>query len=258
MSGEGTIPVYGFRPAPADAANSMPRALTMVPQLYAVLANYDLMIEALNERRIERSISFAELDAAGKLPDGYASKAFGGSQTKRLGWKSLFNIVRPLGLRIVFEIDEEAALEADATMNKRHDSQVRANNYAHPPRMPIMIRVFKHIARRGAMATNRKLTKKQRSANAQKAANARWFRILQAAKITCQTQGSSIMSRHRIPEKFTRLQDFGADLQGYGAKQTTHVRALKGSTFGPASRGRRLSEAERKAVEQRMRDEGKL
>lgn len=64
--------------------------------------------------------------------------------------------------------------------------------------------------------------------------------------------------RRRLPKRFERLGDFGAGLQGYGAKQTTHVRALRGSTFGAASKGRRLTKAEREAIERQMRDEGKL
>jgi hypothetical protein len=33
---------------------------------------------------------------------------------------------------------------------------------------------------------------------------------------------------------------------------------LRGSTLGPANRGRRLDAAERQAIEQKMRDEGRL
>jgi hypothetical protein len=62
----------------------------------------------------------------------------------------------------------------------------------------------------------------------------------------------------RPPQRFERLQDFGRDLQGYGARQTTHVRALKGSTFGPASRGKRLNAEQRRAIEEQMRAEGKI
>jgi hypothetical protein len=62
----------------------------------------------------------------------------------------------------------------------------------------------------------------------------------------------------KIPKRFERLADFGRDLQGYGARQTTHVRSLKGSKLGPASAGRRLNLTERRAIEQQMRKEGKL
>lgn len=62
----------------------------------------------------------------------------------------------------------------------------------------------------------------------------------------------------KVPPRFERLADFGAGLQGVGAAQTAHVRALRGSKLGPASAGRRLTAAERRAVEEQMRRDGKL
>ena len=56
----------------------------------------------------------------------------------------------------------------------------------------------------------------------------------------------------------TRLADFGHELRGIGGNTTTHVRALKGSTFGPASEGKRLSPEQVAEIEKRMRDEGKI
>lgn len=57
---------------------------------------------------------------------------------------------------------------------------------------------------------------------------------------------------------YERVQDFGAALRGLGGLQTSHIRALKGSTFGAANKGRKLSAAERQAIEDQMRREGKL
>jgi hypothetical protein len=59
-------------------------------------------------------------------------------------------------------------------------------------------------------------------------------------------------------KRFTRVQDFGRELRGLGGLQTSHIRALKGSKIGPANAGRRLSSAERKAIEDQMRKDGKL
>ena len=42
------------------------------------------------------------------------------------------------------------------------------------------------------------------------------------------------------------------------APQLTRAKGLKGSTYGPASPGRRLSDEEREVIEKKMRDEGKL
>jgi hypothetical protein len=64
--------------------------------------------------------------------------------------------------------------------------------------------------------------------------------------------------RRKIPERFERVGDFGHELRGLGSRQTTHVRAFKGATFGAASEGRSLSLDERQAIEQQMRRDGKL
>jgi hypothetical protein len=66
------------------------------------------------------------------------------------------------------------------------------------------------------------------------------------------------MAKYKIPERGERLADFGRHLQGLGGLQTSRVRALKGSKIGPANEGRRLSATERKAIEEKMRREGKL
>lgn len=57
---------------------------------------------------------------------------------------------------------------------------------------------------------------------------------------------------------YERIADFGSHLKGLGGLQTTHIRALKGSKIGPANAGRRLTENERKAIEDKMRRQGKL
>lgn len=70
--------------------------------------------------------------------------------------------------------------------------------------------------------------------------------------------GADVAKAKKPFEPFTRVADFGRDLRGLGGQQTVHLKALKGSTFGPASKGRRLSRAERDAVVAQMRKEGKL
>ena len=47
-------------------------------------------------------------------------------------------------------------------------------------------------------------------------------------------------------------------VRGLTDAQYLRRRVLRGSTLGPANKGRRLSDAERQAVEQRMRDQGRL
>lgn len=58
--------------------------------------------------------------------------------------------------------------------------------------------------------------------------------------------------------RFTRIDDFGAGLRGLGGLQTSRIKALKGSKFGAANEGRKLSEAERKDIERKLREDGKI
>ena len=51
---------------------------------------------------------------------------------------------------------------------------------------------------------------------------------------------------------------YGGKLRGFGAQHLFRQRELKGTTLGPADKGRRLSDQERRAIEQKMREEGLL
>ena len=59
---------------------------------------------------------------------------------------------------------------------------------------------------------------------------------------------------HQRPVK----RHYGGELRGLAHNQLFAQRGLRGTTLGPANRGRRLGAAERRAMEQRMRDEGRL
>lgn len=62
----------------------------------------------------------------------------------------------------------------------------------------------------------------------------------------------------KMPTRGTRIADFGPGLKGLGGLQTAKIRALKGSKFGPANEGKRLSKEQSKAIEDQMRKDGKL
>src|SRR5262245_35793977 len=51
---------------------------------------------------------------------------------------------------------------------------------------------------------------------------------------------------------------YGGALRGLAHNQLFAQRGLRGTTLGPGNRGRRLDAAERQAIEQKMRDEGRL
>jgi hypothetical protein len=51
---------------------------------------------------------------------------------------------------------------------------------------------------------------------------------------------------------------YNGGLRGLAHSQLYRQRGLYGVKLGPANRGRRLDAAERQAIEQKMRDEGRL
>ena len=60
-----------------------------------------------------------------------------------------------------------------------------------------------------------------------------------------------------------RLNDYPTHLRGlahnrWGGHRTQRIRAFRGSTFGAASECRTYSEAEKKSLEQKLKDEGRL
>lgn len=64
--------------------------------------------------------------------------------------------------------------------------------------------------------------------------------------------------RKRVFTRFTRVADFGHELKGLGGIQTAHIRALKGSTFGPAGQVKQITGQDKQAIVQRLRQEGVL
>ena len=51
---------------------------------------------------------------------------------------------------------------------------------------------------------------------------------------------------------------YGGELRGLAHAQLYRQRGLFGVKLGPANRGRRLDAAERQAIEEKMRDDGRL
>src|SRR6516225_6269474 len=66
------------------------------------------------------------------------------------------------------------------------------------------------------------------------------------------------MKRTRYYYKRAIKRHYGGELRGLAHEQLNRQRGFLGTTLGPANKGRRLSDAERQAIEQRMRDDGRL
>jgi hypothetical protein len=62
----------------------------------------------------------------------------------------------------------------------------------------------------------------------------------------------------KLPERGSRIDDFGPRLRGLGGLQTARIRPLRGATLGPASQGRKLSRDELARVVEQMKKDGKI
>jgi hypothetical protein len=59
-------------------------------------------------------------------------------------------------------------------------------------------------------------------------------------------------------ERETKKLAYGGGLRGLGHQQLARPEGLKGSTFGPAGEGRRLTGAKREAAEKELKEKGQI
>jgi hypothetical protein len=110
--------------------------------IYAVASDRELLIEALDERRRELSMSMNELDDIAGLAMGATGKYFGPSRVKTLGLHVFLKMIGALGLRLVLEVDGEAT---DYVLTCRRETVAR---HAHPGNFaqPLSARVVERVA----------------------------------------------------------------------------------------------------------------
>ena len=65
------------------------------------------------------------------------------------------------------------------------------------------------------------------------------------------------MRRWRYHQRVIKRR-YGGELRGLAHSHLVNQRGFRGIKLGPANRGRRLDDAERQVIEQKMRDEGRL
>jgi hypothetical protein len=73
----------------------------------------------------------------------------------------------------------------------------------------------------------------------------------------CAVAQSQPMKRRRYYQRPVK-RHYGGELRGLAHSQLFSQRGFRGTTLGPANRGRRLDAAERQTIEQKMRNEGRL
>lgn len=134
------------------APTSCDQAATADAPIYATPECYDALVTAFRERANELGLSYSTIDDLAGVTSGFVGKAFGGSQTKRLGWLSTYLILPVLGLRLALLEDNEAAKLYANRAVARKVNQARANNFAQSPNRRAIVRVIKHLLDHADMA----------------------------------------------------------------------------------------------------------
>lgn len=146
----------------------------------AIGSTYDDLIRALRVRASELGMTDKIIEEIGGFTGGHVGKLLGAARTKNLGPLTLGMMLGALGLKFAIIEDEEATRRIKARFDFSEKSK----------RMPTIVRIdvspevlqtvfsdhFKRISRLGVAARMEKMTPRQRSQSARKAAKARWKR----------------------------------------------------------------------------------
>ena len=149
-----------------------------MPEPLAIGSDYNDLIRFLRERASTLGMTDAILEEIGGFTRGHVGKLLGAARPKNLGPLTFGMMLGALGLK--FAIIEDA--EATARIKARFDPSKKSK------RMPTMVRIdlspevaaavfsdhFKRISRLGVAARMEKMSPRQRSQAARKAAKARW------------------------------------------------------------------------------------
>jgi hypothetical protein len=141
-------------------------------RIVATFNDYPGMMQALRERVKELGVHGESLDEFCGLSRGYSSKLVSLRPPRRLGMVSWGPLVCGLGLRMQFIEDAEATALVRSRVKQANPSYVRIMPAAAS--IIFTARMLKRIRRLGGQARMARLTAKERSKLARKAALARW------------------------------------------------------------------------------------
>jgi hypothetical protein len=117
-----------------ETTKSLPAPLLDPPEEAAQplpeIKSYDELIVCLRARADQLKISRAVIDEIAGLPDRYASKILSPGGAKRIGMRSLGNLLCALGLKLIAVDDPETLERCQGRRAPRNESQVRRRKRA--------------------------------------------------------------------------------------------------------------------------------
>lgn len=137
----------------------------------AICRSAEELHRALRARADHLQIARDTIDEVAGLPRGYAAKLLCDPPVKNLGPVSAFPMIGALGMAVVL-IEDPGMMVRVNKQARRVETNVRNGNNARG--VSIIERTFKKFGQMGAIAFMEKVSPARRSANARKAAKARW------------------------------------------------------------------------------------
>jgi hypothetical protein len=133
---------------------------------FAVVRDYDGLLAAIRARRDELKVAHLVIDDVAGLQTGYTSKLLSDPPIRNLGAMSLGPLLGTLGLALAIVHDGEALRRVQGRLTPRRHAHKRADR-SHTW-------FTSKNAREMALKRAAKMSEKQRSASASRAAKARW------------------------------------------------------------------------------------
>lgn len=145
------------------------------PRQIGIAGDYLGLIRLFRVRLLDLDINYATLDEIAGWAERYASKLLGEEPAKSLGQMSFDAIMGAMGVRLVMIEDKAATVRIRQRLDFAHRKYPMRPAGRHEP---IALRVthekLRQIAVSGGLARAQKMTPRQRTISAQKAARARW------------------------------------------------------------------------------------
>jgi hypothetical protein len=146
--------------------------MTEPPRVIAEFSEYAGFIDGLRSRVSELNVAGATVDGIAGYAAGYTQKLLGVRQVKRLGMRSMGDLLGALGLKAQLVEDPEAMARVSSRLVQRRQSVPAAGT--HAVHFEVSKRFLRKIAAMGGKARAAKLTPRQRSALGRRLARARW------------------------------------------------------------------------------------
>jgi hypothetical protein len=148
--------------------------MTEPPRVIAEFSEYAGFIDGLRSRVSELNVAGATVDGIAGYAAGYTQKLLGVRQVKRLGMRSMGDLLGALGLKAQLVEDPEAMARVSSRLVQRRQSVPAAGT--HAVHFEVSKRFLRKIAAMGGKARAAKLTPRQRSALGRRLAYQRWHR----------------------------------------------------------------------------------